>query len=212
MSYYKEQLKDFLKDRDFRSDRVLSVGKMNDDLKYFRSADYTTVTTIDVDPQYAPDILMDMNLGMEQISAETFVRVVRDGFDDLFTFELWEYIYSPMTALQNCYALLKNGGRLWVSAPFIYPTHNPVDADYLRYTEHFWMRILPKFGFKIEEYRRRVWKDAEPYLESVALDGMRPAKEYAHHDITGHLIIAQKVVDEKLRRQSDRAWNDPRPI
>lgn len=200
MSYYKQQLKDWLKDKDFVSDKVLSVGNMNDDCKYFKSFKANEMMTIDNDPRYNPDILGDMNKyecdrngkGENDWLNKKFLTK-KEYFDDLFTFELWEYIYNPQVCLSNCNFLLKKGGRLWISAPFIYPTHSPKDYDYLRYTEFFWRKVLPEFGFEILEYQQRIWKDSSGYWESVNIDGMRPAKDYKHNNLTGHLIIAKKI-------------------
>ena len=192
MSYYKDQLISWLGEKTFKSDRVLSVGCMNCDLDYFDSYEIGELVTLDNDKKYKPHILMDVNLlPKNQLSILEQEKLFDKKFDDVLTFELWEYIWNPMQALGTFRDLLKEGGRLWISAPFVYPTHNPTDSDYLRYTEYFWKKVLPEFGFEIEEYKRRVWREPRPFVVSCATDGMRPAKGY-DHNITGHLIVAIK--------------------
>jgi len=168
---------------------------MNEDLKYFKSHDVKEIVTIDVDEKYKPDVVMDVNLPRKHQLSVLEQEKLEKKFDDIFTFELWEYIWNPMQALGTFSDLLKDGGRLWISAPFIYPTHNPMDMDYLRYTEYFWQKVLPEFGFEIEEYDRRVWRDSSPFITACTRDGMRPARNYKFHNMTGHLIIAKRIVN-----------------
>ena len=61
MSFYKEQLQIWLADKDFKSGRVLGIGWMNDDMKYFKSAKYNEFVTMDIDPEMKPDIVGDLN-------------------------------------------------------------------------------------------------------------------------------------------------------
>lgn len=189
MSFYKDQLKTWLADKTIEGGDVLSVGNLNDDSKYFKSFKCDEIITLDIVSDFGANVIHDMNL---PISSDPDTAMLAGAFDHMFTFELWEYIYNPVVALQNCNALLKEGGKLWISAPFIYPTHNPIDADFLRYTEHFWHKLLPDTGFTILEYNRRVWKESQYFIQAISNDGMRPSKEYRHHDITGHLILAEK--------------------
>lgn len=197
MSYYKQQLKDWLSDKEVRSDMVLSVGNLNDDSKYFKSFEADLVETLDVEETFAPNKVADMNQDWLSEDLDWYSRR-NAAFDDIFTFELWEYIWNPVQALKTCAWLLKPNGRLWVSAPFIYPTHNPTDQDYLRYTEYFWRNIPKKLGwFEVEEYQRRNWADSHGFLTSVGKDGMRPAKEY-DHSLTGHLVILRRN-DQQMR-------------
>ncbi len=191
MSYYKDQLIEWLGDKSVDADKVLSIGNLNDDRKYFKEFNANEITTLDNDRSLKPNIVLDMNEDADEES------VYKERFDHLFTFELWEYLYDPMTALSNCNFYLKKDGLLWISAPFIYPTHNPIQDDYLRYTERFWQKSLPLHGFKIIEYRKREWKDSSGFLASVSTDRMRPSRDYGNHNLTGHLIIAEKISDDE---------------
>lgn len=192
MSYYKEQLKDWLKDQSVDANNVLSIGNLNDDSKYFKHFRAIGLSdTLDIDPTLKPTITWDMNLPFD-VAQIKLPYNPKGLYEHVFTFELWEYIYDPLTALRNCHNFLKERGYVWISAPFIYPAHNPSDADYLRYTKAFWEKVLPLAGFKIIQYKPRVWSNAIGFMQSVGNDGMRPAKD-VDHKITGHLIIAQKV-------------------
>lgn len=188
MSYYKDQLIDFLKFKDFKSKNVLGVGCQEDDRKYFRSFKADKYLTMDNNIGFNPDIFC----GVEDFDFEKRCKKYKRYFNDIFTFELWEYLSEPITALRNLHYLLVKGGRLWISAPFVYPHHNPEFEDMLRYTEWFWSRNLPKERYKIIEMKRRVWQNADGYLESIGDDYMKPAKEF-NHNITGNIIIAEKI-------------------
>lgn len=189
MSFYKKQLVDWLRKKDFKSGKVLSIGCQEDDRRYFKSFKAKEFLTFDNNLDLKPDI----ECGIECQDVPYIMKDDRD-FDDIFTFELWEYLTSPRRALKHLNYMLKKGGKLWISAPFIYPLHNPEKEDMLRYTVWFWERVLPEMGFKIIEYKDREWFDSDGYLDSVGKDKMRPTKNY-NHNITGHLIIAEKIKD-----------------
>lgn len=194
MSFYKDQLKEYLSDKEVSGLRALSVGNMNDDRKYFKKAEFGEWLTIDINAEYKPDIVADLNfdISTHQLSALERERI-KDGFDAVFAFELFEYLWNPYQCFVNFNKLTKQGGHLWISCPFIYPTHNPEDQDYMRVTEWGIKKLLAETGFEIEDFQYRYWRDANGYLQSVAFDGMRPAKNYPHHDITGFLIKAKKL-------------------
>ena len=190
MSFYKEQLVSWLKEKDFESGRVLSIGCQEDDRRYFKSFKCKEYLTLDSNKEFKPDFVFD-------IEAKNFLFYysIQDEklYDDIFTFELWEYLKNPIVALCNCAEMLKKGGRLWISAPFIYPVHEIMEDDMLRYTESFWRKVLPEIGFKIIEYKTRNWYNQTGYWQSISADRMRPSKRFRHHNATGHLIIAEKI-------------------
>ena len=192
MSYYKDQLKEWLRDKEVQGDFALSVGNMHDDRKYFKAFSIGLMETLDVDEEYKPTKVADVNDPEWLANDLDWWSRRKDHYDHIFTFELWEYVWNPYQALKDFNHMLKQGGKLWVSAPFVYPTHNPTEQDFLRYTEAFWKIAAPKMGFKVVEYQKRVWRDSSGFLESVHDDGMRPAKDYIHN-ITGHLVILEKL-------------------
>lgn len=182
MSYYKDQLKEWLGNKDFDGGKVLSVGCENDDRKYFRSFKCAEYTTMDISEKFKPDFFADVNN-----------KLLSDQrFDCVFSFELWDYIWNPIMALQNFREILYLGGSLWISAPFIYPMHSDADPDFLRYTTHFWNKVLPICGFEIIQYERRYLKNVEGFIRTVSEDGIR-LSDYKHHNVSGHLIIAKKI-------------------
>lgn len=113
--------------------------------------------------------------------------VLKDYFDIAFCIEVSEYLYNPLQALQNINNFLKSGGLLYISFNFIYPVHNPVKYDYLRYTPNGAIKLLQEAGFKIEEVVPRFGK------WNIKMDDMRPAKKYDKHNWVGCCICARKI-------------------
>lgn len=114
-------------------------------------------------------------------------------FDVAFCIEVSEYWYNPMQALENIFEVLKHGGVLYISFHFIYPMHNPIKEDCLRYTRFGCIKLLEKAGFKIKEITSRVAENID--LNTIyAVEGMRPTKGFqGHSEEIGYLIKAVKI-------------------
>lgn len=68
-----------------------------------------------------------------------------DSFDNVVCLEVFEYIATPKKAISEIYRVLNPGGKVIISCPFMYKSHQ----DQLRYTADFWEKILlSKFSQK----------------------------------------------------------------
>lgn len=68
-----------------------------------------------------------------------------NSFDNIICLEVFEYLATPQKAIDEIYRVLKPGGKLTLSCPFMYKTHQ----DNLRYTDDFWEKeLLVKFPKK----------------------------------------------------------------
>ncbi|MDO8524134.1 MAG: class I SAM-dependent methyltransferase [bacterium] len=68
-----------------------------------------------------------------------------NSFDNIICLEVFEYLTTPQKAINEIYRVLKPGGKLILSCPFMYKTHQ----DRLRYTKEFWEKeLLGKFSQK----------------------------------------------------------------
>jgi len=188
MSSTKEQLKEYLKDLSFPSGRALSIGCKNDDRKYFNQADFTEWKTLDNDKDNKPDYLWDIN---DSIWEDGVGVEIGNSFDYVFALELFEYVFDPVTAHKNIADLMKTNGLYIGSYHFLYPVHNPVKKDYLRYTQEAIEKYLEMSGFGRINYQARIagLKLKEFYKE----EGMRMAESEARHDIVGWIVQAEKV-------------------
>jgi len=99
------------------------------------------VTSFDIDKKKNPDILGDI-----------CVFDFRDQqFDCVIMSEVLEHIHSPHVALKNIHTILKNGGKLIITTPFILPIHDS-PYDYYRYTRYGLEYLLKEFrGLEIVE-------------------------------------------------------------
>lgn len=75
----------------------------------------------------------------------------KNKFDLVICTSVLEHIFEMNLAVENLKKLVKKGGHLFISVPFVYPLHDE-PADYWRFTEHS-LRILFK-EFKIIEFKK----------------------------------------------------------
>lgn len=111
--------------------------------------------------------------------------------DIIFCLEVFEYLIEPLEALNNIAMAIRGDGKAYITFAFAYPHHNELEADSLRYTEPGIKRLAEAVGLKITNtwYRR----DKSGLLKSFySADGMRMAKEYLNHDVTGFIVEMRK--------------------
>jgi SAM-dependent methyltransferase len=73
--------------------------------------------------------------------------------DAIILSQVIEHLETPLLAMKEASRLLKPGGILFLSFPFLYPHHAP-PHDYLRYTEYYLMNDLVGDEFGIIECKR----------------------------------------------------------
>jgi SAM-dependent methyltransferase len=138
------------------------VGKLLDE--HSRQRNFS-VTSFDVDEKYEPDIVGDIC---------TFDFNGR-AFDVIVMSEVLEHVHSPHLAIQNMHRLLKNGGRLILTVPFMLPIHEGPN-DYFRYTRYGLEFLLREFkDVRISE--RNSWAEAANALNvRLAVDKNRTSR------------------------------------
>ena len=76
-----------------------------------------------------------------------------DGFaDTVVAFQVMEHLPEPHVFLAECYRILKPGGRLFLTTPFMHKVHEP-PHDYYRYTRYGLEYLLGKHEFTEIEVR-----------------------------------------------------------
>ena len=207
-SYSRQQLESWLKTIDVKADKVLDIGGSQLPIKgRIKSWDVKECKILDIEEPHEckvkPDIVWDLNnpsitIDEEEVSMEYCWKIdetlakYRNDFDTAFCIEVSEYWYNPFEALKNINFFLKKGGILYLSTHFIYPVHNPVECDYLRYTRAGIIKLLEESGFKIDEIEARKIKSCW-LLDWFEAEKMKFAKRYNKHNEIGHLIKAVKI-------------------
>jgi SAM-dependent methyltransferase len=182
MSYYRDQLERWLETISISADNVLDIGGAANpvknrvkswDVKHYMIADNLLETPKD------PSIpVFEYDLNEEGIVDET-------DWDVIFCLEVFEYIYDPVTALDNIQTMLGSEGIAYISFPSIYPVHEPKENDYMRFTRHGIVRLLDTVGFSEWSILPRIATIGKEALgQFYSLEGMHPVK---HDDVIYHI-------------------------
>ena len=187
-SLYRQQLEKWLKKIVVKTDRVLDVGGgQNPITKRVKSWDVEEYKIADNDIQFKPDIITDINYSASEADKEMA------KFDIIFCLEVFEYIWNPLVAHENLFNFLKSDGIAYISYPTLYPLHNPLGIDYLRYTKNAIEKLLEVSGFKNWEITPRIaTAGVEALSNFYSLERMRPIKGTGDIFHIGYLVKAFK--------------------
>lgn len=106
------------------------------------------VINTDVDPARVPDVVDDIM--QSSFPSETF--------DAVIIMEVLEHVPEPHRAALEIHRLLKPGGRLIASTPFLFPIHDR-PYDYFRYTRYGLVYLFRNFT-DLEVRERNSWAEA----------------------------------------------------
>lgn len=195
-SYSRIQLEKWIKDIKNIKGKILDIGgSQNPIIKRLDKNELYIEEYKILDLEYphqvkeAPEFVWDLNDFLPVFPFKDIIEPFKTYFDIAFCIEVSEYWYNPIQALKNINWFLKKDGILYISFHFIYPVHNPVEQDYLRYTPRGIEKLLEETGFRILEMQPRLFKDNF----NLKIDNMRPAKEYDKHQWQGGLVKTIKI-------------------
>lgn len=123
---------------DIGGHRTRKAGKFDIE-RYPVRVDY-----VNIDPATEPDFLCDA----------TAIPVVDRSYDYAVLSEVLEHVEDPQAVLQEAYRVLKNGGTLLMTTPFMFRIHGH-PADYARYTDQWYENVLDRIGFAEVEVRKQ---------------------------------------------------------
>ena len=135
-----------------KGSEVLTIGAgggVNSLLDKFSHENNFRVISFDVDEAKNPDILGDLC---------TYDFLDRK-FDFVVCSEVIEHLHSPHMGINNIHSVLKSGGKLILSTPFILPIHDR-PHDYYRFT---------KFGLQylLRNFKQVEIKERNSYFEAI---------------------------------------------
>jgi len=131
---------------------VLTVGAggdVNDLLRKHANRQDFHVLSLDVDPSRKPDTVGDIcdpDFGDRK-------------FDVIVMSEVLEHVHSPHLALRNVHEVLKEGGVLVLTVPFMLPAHDR-PHDYYRFTIHGLELLL-------QDFRDVTIRERNSYFEAI---------------------------------------------
>jgi len=97
---------------------------------------------LDIDFDEKPDVVGDaLNLPIKN-----------ESFNSLIYADILEHTSDPFCVIREAKRILKSGGMIFVSIPFLYPYH-PHPEDYFRFTSAGIRELLEREGFIIEKIR-----------------------------------------------------------
>ena len=136
---------DFIRDKFLKEvkngDTVLDCGKSLRDFFSEVNSKGAKVLTIDINtfgnyPDFQADICDTSS--MNELNLK---------FNYVICFSLLEHCYDPFSAAKNLFYKLAPNGKIYGSAPFLFPHHGPTDLsyqDYFRFTRDSYALLFPE--------------------------------------------------------------------
>ena len=128
-------------------------------------------------------------------------------FETVICLQVLEHIAEPHKVIQECFRIVKNGGKVILTTVWLYPYHHEPD-DYFRFSRKALEFMFTKVGFKIiklesrggrcriisvflriwlkNKYLNKVFTNLFDYLDYIF------NKKIDNLDTPSHIIIAQK--------------------
>lgn len=191
-SQYRQQIDAWLKNQYFQADQVLDVGGGEKKASSVTNVTSNRYLVMDNVPGLKPDFLHDLNdFSPPQ---EVFATERNYMFDLIFCLHVFEYIWNPYNAVANLYSWLSPGGTLVVNFPFLYPIHNPVGIDYLRYTDEWIQKMfMERFKFQdIEIIQLNATTGLNELIGFYSREGMHYRKDDDTWQRIGFIVKAKK--------------------
>lgn len=201
-SSYRMELDKWLSQLEVEANRVLDIGGSQLPVKdRTKSWDVKEYLIGDLPEPHVgspkPDIEMDIQTYMANIPNTEFSdgeivyeNKLYEWADTIFCLEVFDYVYDPMNAFLNIKKLLKKNGTAWVTFPSVYPLHQPVEDDALRYMPGGIKKLAQAVDLEIVQMISRR-PETNKWQEFFYAERMRGAK-HQDHNFTGWIVELRK--------------------
>ena len=193
----RKQLEEWLKKIDVPAgSKVLDVGGSQKSIVgRIKSWGADVYKVLDLPKPHEEHVPVDIKGDIQEVMFN-YPDGIQPEFDIVFCLEVTEYWFNPLQALDNIKGFLLRGGILYISFNFVYPHHNPADADFLRYTRAGAVKLLDEAGFGEIEVTTRV-DESKSLVKFYDAEGMRralgdPENPINHHAV-GWLVKCKKL-------------------
>lgn len=199
MSYYRNQLEDWLKGIRVKTENVLDLGGASNPVRN-RVGSWQVGNCMFMDNGkeeakvgFIPfDINKTLQENFEGYDEKSLQRNFK--FDAVFCLEVFEYVWNPVQAIKNIWDFMNNDSVAYISFPSVYPVHQPWEIDYLRFTKQAILRYLDTQGFTQIEITPRIATEGKQSLAKFYHEeGMHPLRgSDLPYDI-GYLVKARRL-------------------
>ena len=182
-SSYRNSLNQWLSELDVKGNKVIDIGGSQEPVKNrINSWDVKEYFIADLPTPHVDSPLPDIEMDLNKIY---FVGGFQEEYhleqyDMVFCLEVFDYVYNPFQAFENIALLLKKGGTAWVSFPSVYPLHQPVEDDALRYFPAGIKKLAESVGLQVVQMIPRR-PETNKLTEFYAAERLRAAKGHDHN-------------------------------
>jgi ubiquinone/menaquinone biosynthesis C-methylase UbiE len=135
---------------------------------------------------------------LDIVSDITAIPVADGSFDAVLCSEVLEHLPRPEAALRELARILRPGGRLILTAPFISLTHFAPYHFSTGFSRYYYERILPESGFKVSSIQ-----GSGSYFQSLAQE-LRRLPEASQQYLGSALGMWEKFLMNRLLQALER--------
>ncbi len=123
-----------------------------------------TLCSVNIDPKIEPTHLVEpgQSLPFED-----------NSFDSVISLNTLEHIYDAAAVLREMFRVVKPGGKVHVTVPFMFRIHGHPD-DYFRATPSWWQETFSRAGFSELDLQPLVWGRASTGTVVPGVHGIFP--------------------------------------
>tara|TARA_R110000868_G_scaffold118594_2_gene314505 strand:- start:827 stop:1411 length:585 start_codon:yes stop_codon:yes gene_type:complete len=188
-SVYRQRLEEWLSKQNIKSEWLLDIGGSQQSLpKRVNSWQVKHYLIADLPNPHEKNNDVDIEFDLNRYGKMQQGLIEYKGmFDTVFCLEVFEYIYNPVFAMQSLCDFVKPGGKVIISAPFYYPIHEPVENDYLRYTEAGLIKIASEVGLTHKITHNRL-AQTNALQQVISAEKLKASKNYTEHNNLGYIM------------------------